>query len=180
MHGKLLRLENPVKATPHPATTQIKEFKNMLDEVENPVRHLAYIYHMNNPDSSYSGYNDKVREEEVKNDLYGDREYEIPEVVKTAEEKYVELTTTPEERLLRSAVNSIYSLIDYLDEFDPTERDKNDKLVWSTKDYIRNMEKLSSVVETVKDLREKVEKGEKAQGDVRGGVDLTEYNKGER
>lgn len=176
--NNLLRLENIVKAVPHPATTQIEEFERLLEETENPVRHLAYIYHMYNPESDYSGYSDDLREEEVKNDLYGDKDWEPGDVVLEAERKYQEITETPEQKLLRKAVNSVYKLMDYLDEFDPTERDENGKLVWKTKDYIRNMEKLNSVVDSLEELRERVNKGEDAGGDIRGGVELNEFNKG--
>jgi len=177
MHGNLLKLDNEIQAQPHPAALQIPEFKSLVDECDNPRVMLGYIYHIHNPESPYSNYEEGMRKEEVKNDLLGDEEADIPDVVKEAEQKYVELTRTPEQKLLDKAVNSIYSLMDYLDAFDPTETDENGKLVWSTKDYIRNMEKLNSVVDSVRDLRDKVEEGEGTGGDIRGGVELSKWNK---
>lgn len=173
----LLKMDNEVQAQPHPAVTEIPEFKSVIEEFDNAQVMLAYIYLKNDPKSPYRNYDEELKKEKVKEDLFDDEEYEVPETVKKAEEKFIELSTTPEQRMLQKATNSIFSLMDYLDEFDPTETDKNGKLKWSTKDYIRNMEKLPSVVETLRDLREKVDEGEETAGDIRGGVELTKWNK---
>lgn len=177
MHGQLLKLDNEVQAYPHPAATKIPEFKAVIEECDNAEVMLAYIYHKNHPESPYANYKEDLRLEKVKDDLLDDKNADIPDVVQAADEKYTELTKTPEQKLLEKAVNSIYSLMDYLDAFDPTEKDDNGKLMWSTKDYIRNMEKLNGVVDSVKDLREKVKEGQGTGGDIRGGVELNEYNK---
>lgn len=180
MHGKLLKLDSEVQAFPHPAATQIDEFSDLIDECDNPEVMLAYIWHKHSPESPYANHKGSERKRQVKKQILGDEDFDIPEVVEKAEDKYVELTETPEQKLLNKAVDSVYKLAEYLEAFDPTETDGNGKLKWSTKDYMRNMEKLPSVVETVKDLREKVQEGQSTKGDIRGGITLNEYNKGER
>jgi len=173
----LLNIDGTIKAFPNPEATQIGEFETLIEEADKPERVLAYIYHMESNESAYINYSSEMKPKEIKKDLFGDEEWEEPDYVREARQKYIELTKTPEQRLLEKAVDSVYKLIDYLDEFDPTERDENNKLVWKTKDYIRNMEKLSGVVDSLEDLRERVDKGEGSKGDIRGGVELTEYNK---
>ena len=174
---ELLKLDNEVQAFPTPACSEIPEFKEVIEKEDNPAVHLAYIYHMNSKDSPYVNYSSRMREEEVKSDLYGDKNREPPEHVKKAEEKYVDLTTTPEQRLLESAIDTIYKYIDYFDDIDPTERDDNNKPVYKMKDVTRVMEKLPGVVDTLEDLRDRVDKGEGSSGEIRGDVELTEYNK---
>jgi len=175
--NNLLDIDGTIKAFPKPEVTQISEFETLIEEADKPERVLAYIYHMENNESAYVNYSSEMKPREIKSDLFGDEEWEEPNYVREAREKYIQLTKTPEQKLLEKAVDSIYKLMDYLDEFNPTERDKNGKLVWKTKDYIRNMEKLSGVVDSLEDLRERVDKGEGSKGDIRGGVELTEYNK---
>ena len=178
---KLLNLastENVVSATPDPHALLIKEFKQVNDKEDKPERIFAYIYHMHNNDSNYANYNSKMREQEIKEDLFGDVKYKLSDIAKEAEDKYIELTTTPEKKLLDSAINTVYKLIDYFEAFEPTERDDRGKLVWNTKDLIKNMGSLKDVVNSLEDLRERVEKGEGQKGKVRGGTTLNKYNRG--
>lgn len=175
MDDHLLELTDTVKAKPRPEVTEIPEFKELIEEVDKPQRYLAYIHHIHSPNSAYKNYAD--REDKVKEELFGDEDWDIPEVVQEAEEKYKDLCETPEQKLLEKAVKSVYKFMDYLEAFDPTERDENGKLVWKTKDYIRNMEKLSGVVDSLEDLRERVNKGEGSEGDIRGGVKLNQWNR---
>lgn len=169
--------ENVVSATPDPHALSIKEFKNVNNEEDKPERIFAYIYHMYNNNSPYINYSSEMREIQVKKDLFGDKDYELSDIAKKAKDKYVELTITPEKRLLDSAINTIYKLIDYFEAFEPTERDDRGKLVWNTKDLIKNMGSLKDVVNSLEDLRERVEKGEREKGRVRGGTTLNKYNK---
>lgn len=174
---KLASKENVVSATPDPHALEINEFKKVYEEEDKPERIFAYIYNRHNPDSNYFNHSENMREKELKKDLFGDENYTLSDAAKEAEQKYIEITRTPEQKLLEKAVNSVYKLIDYLDAFDPTERDDKGRLMWSTKDYIKNMEKLGGVVDSLEDLRDRVRKGEEAQGKTIGGVKRTKYNK---
>lgn len=177
---KLLKLaseENVVSAYPDPHCLQITEFNNLYEQSDKPERLFAYIYNMHDIDSNYLGYNKDERANRIKEDLFGDPNYELSEIAKEAEEKYIELTTSPQQRLLESAISNIYKLIDYFEEFNPTERDDRGKLVWSTKDLIKNMKDLDGVVESLEDLKERVEKGEKQKGKIRGDVQTTKWNR---
>jgi len=177
---KLLNIdsnENKVSAYPDPHALNIKEFKNINEQCDKPERMLAYIYHMYSSESPYAEMSPEAKEQEIKKDLFGDVNRKIPKVVQKGEKKYQTLTTTPEQKLLEKAVKSVYKLMDYLDNFDPIERNADGKLVWSTKDYIRNMEKLGGVVDSLDELRERVKKKDKQKGEVRGDVKINKYNR---
>lgn len=174
---KIKKSEKSVVADPHPAITEVAEFKDLLEEKDKPRRYLAYIYHMENIESPYTEYGDEKREKEVKYDLFGDENKQMDEIVEKCREKYRELTKTAEEELLESAINNIYSYIKYFNNVDPLETDDNGKLKWKMKDVTRVMEKLPSIVKSLEDLREQVAKGEDTAGEVRGGVEITEFNK---
>lgn len=176
---KLLKLSESgkVSAYPHPAATEIPEFKNLIDKADKPERVLAYIFHMHNTDSPYTNFGSEQKEKRIKEDLFGDEDWSEPEYVKKASEKYVELIKSPEERLLESAIDQVYEYRKYFNAVDATETDENGKLKWKMKDVTRVMEKLPGVVDTLEDLRDRVEKGEDSQGNIRGGVEPSKYNK---
>jgi len=176
---KLLKVQegNTVVGEIHPAASKIKEFEDVIEHEDKPERIFAYLFHMYNVDSSYANYGSDMKAEQIKKDLFGDPDWEANEVIQKAEKKYEEMTTTPEQKMLEKATDTIYKLIDYFDEYDPKERDDKGKPLWSTKDLIRNFEKLGGVVDTLEDLRERVDKQEGASGDVRGGVPLNKFNK---
>lgn len=177
--NNLLQIDDTIKGFPKPEVAEIKEFSNLIDKADKPERLLAYIYHMESVDSSYVKYKNQQRDKKVKKDLFGDKEWKEPEYVTEAREKYIELSKSPEELLLEDAIESIHTLRDWLQEFDPTERDENGKLVWKVKDYMRSMEKMPGLIDSLDDLRERVQKGEDSEGDIRGGVKLNQFNRGE-
>jgi len=175
----LLQIDDTIKAFPKPEVVEIKEFKTLIDEADKPERLLAYIYHMESVNSSYTGFVDQERTRQVKSDLFGDEDWKEPDYVTDARKKYIELSKSVEERTLEDAIESVHSLRKWLRDFDPTERDENGNLVWKVKDYMRSMEKMPGLIDTLDDLRERVQKGEDSEGDIRGGVKLNEFNKGE-
>jgi hypothetical protein len=179
---EVLQLEDDVRAYPHPACRDIEEFRVLIerddtDHSREAARELAYVYHMCDPKSPYADQERNLRKEQVGADLFGDKEYSPEEEVEAAMDKYRALNITESMQLLESARESVHSLREYFEQADFTQRDDNGKLVWKPKDMVRNLEKLGDVVESLKTLKEEVEKEQHSQGDNRGGVKTNKYSK---
>jgi hypothetical protein len=182
MKNQLLEKKSELRAAPTAYTLQIEDFKHLVerDNTQNKEvaqKELAYIYHCVDPLSSYSKYEDDVRKEQVKEDIFGtDTDWVEDAYVRQAMETYRELNMTEAQKLLKSAKKSAKSLRKYFEEVDLTEEDDRGKLKWSAKDLINNLGKLGTVIEGIKDLEDQVEKEMMDQGQLRGGVKTTKYN----
>lgn len=133
---------------------------------------------MCDPNSSFSTYVEDVRKRKVKEAVFGEDSDWVPDAyVSKAIDAYEEMNLTEAEKLLKSAKESAKSLRKYFEEVDLTEEDDRGKLKWSAKDLINNLGKLGNVIQGIKDLEEQVEKEQLEQGEMRGGVELTEFNK---
>ena len=173
---KLLKLTSEIEVEPNPHIVHLKPIKRIIDNADDPIKELSYIYHMCDPESPYFQISSNIREEKVREDLFNE-DWEKPERVNEAIDWYKEQIKDPILDLLESVQDSIYKLKQYFDAYDPTEVDQNGKLVWNTKDVIMNMNRLSDVANNVEELRERIKKKEEQSGDIRSGVELNKFNR---
>lgn len=186
---ELLIIEDDLRAYPHPALANIEEFKTLIRrdrgspgdsqgrKKQRAARELAYIYHMEHYESSYAGYAEDLRHEQLLKDLFhDDPDWEPDEVVEAARDKFVELSMTPLKRLLRSAIATVRKLEKYFDSVDFTEMDEKGRLIYDAKDVIGNISNLGKLVDGVKKLEEQVEKDEMGSNKNRRNVQTNEYS----
>ena len=177
----LLNIENErLTAYPDPHLTEVKEFKVLIDsdDTKDKVkcrRQFAAIWNMHNPQSPFFDIAKDARWHEIVDSIF-DGEFEKTEEFKKAEEKYIKLSETKIQKLLKSAHATIDKLSVYFEEVDPLEKDDNGKLIWRAKDIIANISKLSDVVEGLKSLEESVAK-EQDQTESRGDIKLNKFNR---
>jgi len=138
-------------------------------------KELAYVYHMSDPMSSYSSYNDDRRKERLKEDLFSD-DWVEDAYVRQAIETYEELNLSEAERLLGSAKQSAKSLREYFEEVNLLEEDDRGKKKYNAKDLINNLSKIGSVIEGIQDLEEQVRKEQMERSQLRGGVKVNQYS----
>jgi hypothetical protein len=160
----------------------IPEFKEiwLADESEDKAtarKELAYVYHMASYDSSYAKLARDQRALEVKADYIGDDDWVPSSLINNAIDKYRRLHETELVRLLRSASNVADKLADYFDNVDFDEIDAEGKPVYDAKDILSSLSKLSSVVKSLKQLKEEVKKEQQAnQTKLRGNVSLSFFD----
>jgi phytoene dehydrogenase-like protein len=177
---ELLTIED-FRAVPHPTAFDVEPFRTIIQRDKaktktRAVKELAYIYHMADPKSVYSGYDPQVRPSKLQEDLFRGEKWEQDEIINQAIEKYKELTQSPLSRLLSSSMETVHKLREYFEEIDFNERDENNRLVNNPKDVIMSLGNLGKVVEGLQKLREQVEK-EVSTGDrLRGQVEIDKYS----
>ena len=158
------------KAVPSAYATTILEFKS-LDELE-----LGYVYFMVDHRSPFSVYEWAQREIEVKESVYGAKNWKPSTKVAEACRKYETLIETSAVRLLKAATESVVKLEKYFRTIDLTLLDDRDKPIYSAKDLIGNLEKMGKVVDGLTKLEEIVQREEQAANSNRGGVEVNKYN----
>lgn len=173
----LLKLEgeSDLKAYPDPNILQIQEFQKVADEEDLPAKAFAYIYHMNNPVSTFFTYDREERKKEVIESLFGDFDaWEPTEAVEEAEEKYVELIETPAMKLVRSGKKSIRKLEEYFRQADPMTADNPDR---SAKNLMNNLSDIGDTVEGLNDLEDKIQERREGSDEIRGGKKVNEFSR---
>lgn len=114
----------------------------------------------------------------MKEDIFGkETDWVEDAYVRQAMETYEELNLTEAQKLLKSAKQSAKKLREYFEKVDLMEEDDRGKLKYSAKDLINNLGKLGTVIEGLNDLQDQVEKEMMEEGQLRGGVKTTKYNK---
>tara|TARA_R100001082_G_scaffold108847_1_gene84807 strand:+ start:2861 stop:3376 length:516 start_codon:yes stop_codon:yes gene_type:complete len=157
------------KAVPSPYAKTVLEFKDL------DAKSLAYVYFMVDYRSPYAVYEWEQRKTEVKNSIFAKKWKETPKV-KTACDKYAELTETSAVKLLKAARESIIKLEKYFRDIDLTLMDDNGKPIFHAKDLINNLEKMGKVVDGLSRLEDIVRKEEQANNSNRGGVEVNKYS----
>lgn len=163
---------------PTPQTLTIPEFKKIWDKDKTETKtkaraQLAFVYHLVDPKSTY--VNSSHREQEVATDfLNGAR---ITKDLTTAVEKYRQLITTPEQRLLEGSLNAADRLADYFNTINFTLTDDSGALIHDPHKVMASLQKVNGVIKSLQDLRELMEKGAEEQEANRGGAELNMFDR---
>ena len=158
------------KAVPSAYAISINEFKGLN------ASELGYIYFMVDHRSPFSVYEWSQREIEVKESVYGKKNWSPSIQVKEACRKYETLIETSAVRLLKAATESVVKLEKYFRTIDLTELDDRGKPIYTAKDLIGNLEKMGKVVEGLSKLEDIVKKEEQSNNPNRGGVEVNKYS----
>lgn len=151
---------------PSPYALAIPEFSKLT------VKELAYIYFLCDHRSPYAYYELDERKRALS------KEFEIIATPKlrTAIDKYNELTETHAVGLLKAARESVQKLKKYFEEIDLTVTDDNGKLLYTAKDLIGNLKQIGEVVDGLNALEDLVKKEQSKSSVNRGGVENSKYN----
>ena len=158
------------KAVPSAYAMTVLEFQGLK------ALELGYVYFMVDHRSPFSVYEWSQREIEVKESIYGEKNWSPSVKVTEACRKYETLIETSAVRLLKAATESVVKLEKYFRTIDLTLLDERDKPIYSAKDLIGNLEKMGKVVEGLSRLEDIVKKEEQSNNPNRGGVEVNKYS----
>jgi|TARA_R110000744_G_scaffold8270_2_gene27730 hypothetical protein len=158
------------KAIPSAYALTILEFQGLK------ATELGYVYFMVDHRSPFAVYEWSQREIEVKESIYGGKNWSPSIKVAEACRKYEILIETSAVRLLKAATDSVVKLEKYLRTIDLTDLDDRGKPIYTAKDLIGNLEKMGKVVEGLSKLEDIVKKEEQTNNPNRGGVEVNKYS----
>ena len=164
----LLELRNNI-LTISPEALVISEFRTIWERdkskgKEKALQELAYVYHTTDFQSIYRNYHSSTRENKIRIDIFGSRDWQPDMCIIQAQMKYKELQTTLSMELLNDAETGLEKLRDYFRDahFDDDEGK-------AAKNFIANIKQLGDIVKGMKSLREEVEKELVDAMQIRGG-----------
>lgn len=168
-----------------PTLLLVAEFAELIDHNRNKTktdktgtkltrafREFKYIYLYIDWESPYFTYSEKDKHNEaLKDSKLTEEEFNDP-LFRAACRKYDEIQNSSLEiRLLKSAMNSIESLIYYLDHVDLNERDPvSGKPIFKSKDLIAEIKGCKDLITGLRELEAQVKKGVETESTLRGNI----------
>lgn len=166
----------------NPDSLFIPEFKKLWDRDKTKQKNkataeIAYITlkHNLSKTNPYNGYSDKDKEYKIKNDLFNDPNWEPDEKIKEAEERYKEFQQTHSSRLLKGARAAADQLAEYFENINFSETDNYGRPKYSAKELSSNLKDVSSIVKSLRQLQEQVEKEQLEAKTARGDIEIGMY-----
>jgi hypothetical protein len=149
-----------------PEILVIPEFDAVWKTDKTKDKHKAfetftYIYHCCDLASPYANFPMGKREEAVRQDLISDKTWKETKEIKSARAKFIEMSTTPLQRLLSASQRKIDEIAQFLDET-PVDVD-------TVASVLKIMNDLSKTVNQFAALNETVTKEQKANSTKRRG-----------
>jgi hypothetical protein len=141
------------------------------------LQEISYVYHMCEYTSPYFTFSPEQRHERLAKDIFDDPRFVPDKVLKEGMRWYQQLQTTPSMRLLRSAYQAISKLEGYLNSVEFDSKVKSGKLLYDPKEVIMNLDRLSKVVSSIKELDEQVRKEQTEPGRNYGDIKVNKYSK---
>lgn len=144
---------------------------------EQAYKEIAYVTFLCNfsKENPYGAYIESERENKIKQDIIGDINWEPDELVKEAVDKYREMQSTANSRLLVSAKKAADKLAIYFDNFDPEARDKNGRALYPISEVRAGLKDLSDIVRSLDKLQKQVQAEQLEAQEARGGSQIGAY-----
>ena len=139
-------------------------------------KYFIYIYHMVNMKSVYANIPLKDRHDTLVRDYFNKKTWEPTKEVIKAMEKYKELITTPEQRMLHDAIEMANNLSKHIRELNFNDKNEKGDFINDTNKAIGYLKSLGPAVESLEKLRLKVEKGIDEKNNNRGDVELNMFD----
>jgi len=150
----------------------IKEFKDLWEAdtsrgKEEVTKQLSFIWYMSWWKSPYIGYDEKVREQKVKIDILGSKDYPLSPVLIIALRKYNELllNASPSLGFLRDAQEAVQKIRDFFRTVNLKADEKGVKMTT----LLRSLSAADGIIKGLAALEAKVEQETVTVGRVRGG-----------
>lgn len=140
------------------------------------IKMLTFIELSCSPKKSnpYSGYDEETRHQKLKEEIYGDRVYQLPGIVMDGVMKYEELMehASPTYSILKSALSAAGQLKIYLENINLGERTNSGTAVYKPKDVTTALKDLPDVARNIESLREKVQQELLEESKTRGNREI--------
>jgi hypothetical protein len=164
----------------NPALFTFKPFKAIKDKYRGKEKYLAtqeisYIWHFASWDSDYSDItDDKERSEKILSELFvkDGHKIKVDEKTKEAIDFFLEHQDTMAIKLHRDAKAAINKLRDYFKKVDLLEVDANGKSVHDVTKLTNAINAVSTLVNKMDELEEKIRNQQEKAGRIKGKVDL--------
>lgn len=163
----------------HPETLTIPEFKELWDSDRTKSKTytrmvFAYTYHLLSPGSPYVNVRNK-KEELQKNILNGKK---LTKKAKAAIDKYVELTETPEERLLKAALVAVDKVSEFLVNIDlNTVNERTGSPVYKVTDITKALREIRTISKDLVEIKDLLKSNEEESEEFRGGQELNMFDR---
>jgi hypothetical protein len=161
----LITVSNKV-VVPSTYALTINEFKGLKG------KELSAVYFYADHRSPFAVYEEDERMSKISQDL----KIKFTTKIKSAIDKYIELSETSAIKLLKSARMSVTKLEKYFQTIDLQLIDDNGKPIYHAKDLIANLSNMSKVINGLEELEELVQKHEQKDNPNRGGVVTNKYS----
>jgi hypothetical protein len=165
----------------HPEAYLLIPFRDILkaDKTKNKdkaMKELAYVYYFCDYNSDFSNVLDEAdRIVEIKAALELSDQWQPSDLVLKAIKFYRDRQRTPSMHLLETALNFTEKIKNFYDDIDLYEKDKSGKYIHNIVQLQKSMSELPSQVDTIKKLKEVVEKEIGEASSVRGGKEVGIY-----
>lgn len=140
-------------------------------------KEFAWIYFMHDPMSPYMALEEEERRPKVAKLIFEDPKWKPDKKLKEAASRYKEMTTTLQVRMLQSAREASYTIIEYLKDVDLLEVDDKGKPIHKVNDVIKALERMGEVTDSIDKLEDRVMKQQEKESTIRGGLTLNKYNR---
>jgi hypothetical protein len=145
-----------------PQALLLKPFKEIWDcdvtkDKSSAPRELAYVYYMADDRSDFQYMlDDEERHEAVVQFVMLPDGWQTPDYIDKALEFYRKYSETTSTYMLRSTRGIVKKLAHFLDTVDPNERDKSNKLVFTTSQIISSVEKMPKLIRALSEIEQEV------------------------
>jgi len=165
----------------------IREDKGMVGDTQarkklKTKKTLTWVYLLEDPRSPYMGFpDDRERHKKIVEDIFPPEEKWHPSKNAEAVRKwYSQMLHNGiiELRVLDSTLKGLDKVRKFMETMDLNETDDHGKPKWKPKEVSDTAKGYAEGFRIVSELREKVYKGIKETGKARGGVEITDFNKG--
>jgi hypothetical protein len=161
----LITVSNNV-VVPSAYALTIEEFKGLKSQ------ELGAVYFYTDHRSPYAVYDEGERVEKIIQDL----KVKFTPKMKSAIDKYKELSETSAIKLLKSARASVTKLEKYFETINLNILDDHGKPIYHAKDLIANLSNMAKVVNGLEELESIVKKHQQKDNPNRGGVVTNKYS----
>ncbi len=121
------------------------------------LSYFSYIYFKHDLKSKYrNNYSGDELEEKIKIDLFENKKIKLPEYIKDAEAKYIELQSSKALKMLLSAESALEQITSYFDNFKITDI-KIDDRADSINKLMRNLKEVDDVTEKIEAAKKRIE-----------------------
>lgn len=162
--------KNIVLATEDLAIPPFKDHYNNAKDKQQALKEIEYIIWLYKWNTPYEAYPEKERAEKVRQDVFGDSEWEESDSIRLLAKRFLEFQETPGTRLLQASRTAADSLTEALGAYSENGMDIDTAIK-----VTRILKDVGNIVKSL-DLAMKQAKAEQADaGRVKGGGQLGLY-----
>lgn len=142
---------------------------------ERATSEISYIVFLLHAMSPYMAYPEAVRESIIKEDLFGDIDWDADDLVKEGIEKYKEFQCTTNTRLLEAAKSAAEELSNYFRSVRFDISDERGKPIYSAKELASNLSAVGNIIKSLSLLEKQVRREQIENMIVRGQGEIGDY-----